>query len=770
MASPHSAARPALHLNTNVRQPRPAGAHFDAPLRPRASTRGSPPEPIDSPPFMSQPDSGSSDSEAECWMRGRSSGQSDLLGASYHPPARAHTNLFGMLTSSATFNDMDLTGFRGHRDTLATLALRRVKYSTDLPIEVYARILRYLDFQSYKSMRLTCRCWSAASTYVRPLRFRTVHALPAEIIKHVYTFLSPLDMDSARHTCRKWMVASLEYRLLAQVMKKAGYWSAVGADTARNEQLGHPVGGEWRLSKRLATECSLSSRLFLSSTIDFTVLLRSLSQSQGQAPTLRFVVSICGRFLLVLVASIVNVYRHGTRLEFLISFVCPGDVLALSMDTSQDRYTIAILLENRKGLIVDIPELSLMAGGSPSSSPRSEHDTHDVTTAWDVKASPTATPTTSQRLRLPTYTDVYHTSPANSSQTQRTSPVPVQFLPHTMYRNLCSKTSPPLTVAIAPHRRCIAFGSAAGIELHWQDASTGMELSRWLELIGPAEYVRFLPPQSEDEKHISTTLRLVASRAAPTYYDNPITVKEAWAYEHCRFLRGVPLSDCRHLLYTDPNDGDLCLGTGLHHHFGGPKPVKKCILQRPEQHETNWPRCYTAGRNPQWGVRVIAAFGNDIYLFCIPPDWLVATPQSSLRGDVEYNKEGMIVVRGVQVGSLPDLVELAIDTEDGEVVVHAFSSSKPARMWRSRVSKDVLKTAVSPDGSIMYETLGEISKVRDFAPFLEGDVGSEHTLRVDPFRDGVDGGYRALGMHSVSGEENEGTEMGELMEETEDEG
>ncbi|KAL8905582.1 MAG: hypothetical protein Q9171_006616 [Xanthocarpia ochracea] len=76
MVSPRSEPKPALHLNTNIERLRPGSVHFDAPLRPRASTRGSPPETIDSPPFLSPPDyaSSESDSESECWMRGRPSG------------------------------------------------------------------------------------------------------------------------------------------------------------------------------------------------------------------------------------------------------------------------------------------------------------------------------------------------------------------------------------------------------------------------------------------------------------------------------------------------------------------------------------------------------------------------------------------------------------------------------------------------------------------------------------------------------------------------
>ncbi|KAL8856606.1 MAG: hypothetical protein Q9178_006761 [Gyalolechia marmorata] len=764
MVSPRSAPKPALHLNTNIERLRPGGVHFDAPLRPRASTRGSPPETIDSPPILSPPDyeSSGSDSESECWMRGRPSGDTARVGLrlpfgydhqdgsnainitspnqSSRPLSRAHTNLFGMLASSATFNEMDLTSFRGHRGTLATLTLRRVKHSIDLPIEIYARLLRFLDFQSYKSMRLTCRCWSAALTYIRPLRLPPVYALPAEIIKHVYSYLSPLAMNAMRHTCRKYMTASLEYRLLAQVMKRVGFWRAVEADTARNEQLGHPVGGEWRLSKRLATECSLCrpNSLSLNSTIDFSKLLQSAS---GNPTTLRFIVSNCCKFLLVLDASVINVYcirdlgssnaryEYGGHLELLIRIACPGTVLALSMDTSQDRYSIAVLLEDRKGLVIDVPELSLMARRSGSSSPHSERDTRNVTEDWDAKASPTATPTTSQRPRLPVYTDVYHTSPVGPSQEfVQPSPVPFQFIPHTLYRNLCSKTSPPLTVAIAPHRRCVAFGSSAGIELHWQDATTGLELNRWMGLIGPAEYIHFLPPRKEDEKDLSKTLRLTASRAGPTYYHDPLTLNEAWDYEHCKFLRAVPLSDGQHLFYTDPDDGNLYLGTGLHHPFGGPKPIKKFIFQRPRQ--SMWPRCYKAGMDLRWGARVAVAFGNDIWLYCVPPDWLAAPPQSSLHGNVEYNKHGMVVVRGVEIETLPDLVELAIDTSNGEVTIHAFSTTHPARVYQMRryPTRSQLERSVGVDGMVVDMGLPDtVTRIRDFAPFLDdGSIRSKN--------------------------------------------
>ncbi|KAL8905583.1 MAG: hypothetical protein Q9171_006617, partial [Xanthocarpia ochracea] len=421
------------------------------------------------------------------------------------------------------------------------------------------------------------------------------------------------------------------------------------------------------------------------------------------------------------------------------------------MDTSQDRYSIAVLLEDRKGLVIDVPELRLMARRSGSSSPHSERDTRNVTEDWDAKASPTATPTTSQRPRLPVYMDVYHTSPiGSSSEFVQPSPVPFQFIPHTLYRNLCCKTSPPLTVAIAPHRRCVAFGSSTGIELHWQDATTGLELSRWMELIGPAEYIHFLPPRKEDEKDLSKTLRLTASRARPTYYHDPITLKEAWDYENCKFLHAVPLSDGQHLLYTDPDDGNLYLGTGLHHPFGGPKPIKKFMFQHPEQ--SRWPRCYKAGIDLRWGARVVLAFGNDIWLYCIPPDWLVASPQFSLQGDVEYSKGGMVVVHGVEIGSLPDLVELAIDTSNGEVMIHAFSTTHPAQVYQMRryPTRSLLEKSVGLDGTVVDMGLADTgTRIRDFAPFLDDDPVRSKPLFTDLETDVKYTGFLSLDRHEL---------------------
>lgn len=696
------------------------------------------------------------------------------------PPERAHTNLFGMLASSATFDDMTLAGFGGHRDTLATFRFQRVKHSTDLPIQAYERIAQLIDFETYNSVRLTCRCWSAAFTYVRPVRFPPIYFLPAEIVKCIFDHLSPLDLNAARHTCRKWMIASLEHRLLARVLNQAGFWTAVEADSALNAELGHPAGGEWRLSKRLATECSLipgwtgngfSGRLttpstfhtystlpddqkpltsmLLSSRINFTELVAHYQTLHYGSPAqLSYTVSGCGRFLLVVHGSIVWVYcircltlpapqyQHGGYIELLASIACPYNILAVSMDTSSDRYSIAALLSDRRGLVVDIPDLHLMTARSRQSSPHSEHDTLNMSHTWDVKASPDATPTTSQRVNnSPGFTDTCYASPAEVTPTSRqSSPTPLRLVPHTLYRNLCSKTSPPLTVAICPQRRCVAFGSSAGIELHWQDAGTGHELSRWMELVGPAEHIHFLPLRTDEVKALEQHLRLVSSRASPIGYHDPIEMDEAWRYEKCKFLRAVPLKDGKHVLYTDPSNADLYLGTGLHHPFGTPKPVKRFVLQGPQhsfEDQTLWPRCYKAATELRWGAKIAVGFGEQIWLFSIPPDWLDDDyqVQGSLQGIVERRKNGVIAVHGTQIGSISGLAELAIDASSGDLTIHAFSSCAPSQVYQigRHPGRDVRKMYVSPDGRVLEQgTHASATQTPKHAPNSKEPTESGH--------------------------------------------
>ena len=56
-----------------------------------------------------------------------------------------------------------------------------------LPLYVVETLLLYLDFLSYKSVRLTCRSWHSALASVASAKFPASCSLPNEIIQHIQT-------------------------------------------------------------------------------------------------------------------------------------------------------------------------------------------------------------------------------------------------------------------------------------------------------------------------------------------------------------------------------------------------------------------------------------------------------------------------------------------------------------------------------------------------------------------------------------------------------
>jgi hypothetical protein len=87
----------------------------------------------------------------------------------------------------------------------------------------------------------------------------------------------------------------------------------------------------------------------------------------------------------------------------------------------------------------------------------------------------------------------------------------------------------------------------------------------------------------------------------------------------------VPLSDGHHILFTDNETGLLCLGSD--------KPVgnlqrlsRKFVFRPPTQLKVDaapWtPRLYAAAKALDNGVRVVAAYGDNVVLYSIPIDAL----------------------------------------------------------------------------------------------------------------------------------------------------
>ena len=313
------------------------------------------------------------------------------------PFERFRTSLSEELHRAATFDSSIAIGaFSGHKDNFEILRGRNLdNRRADLPAVFFAQISRYLDFDAYKALRLTCHSWSVAISEARSLIVPPVVMLPAEILERIFLELSPIDFNAARHTCRAWMLASLEERLLTLMLERGSWSEAVAADTelvaeqnaAKRESI---VDDDWSLSKRLATECSLSpgwmghgvtnapattTGLQLTSEIDFSQLKATSTTVQNGQPcgTVDCSISACGKFLLAYESCALYIYSlrqkvwngnsqpYGGYLELLTSILFPRRVLAVSMDASSQRYAIAALLEGSVGIVCDVDPANLLA-------------------------------------------------------------------------------------------------------------------------------------------------------------------------------------------------------------------------------------------------------------------------------------------------------------------------------------------------------------------------------------------------------------------------
>ncbi|PBP25851.1 F-box domain-containing protein [Diplocarpon rosae] len=385
-----------------------------------------------------------------------------------------------------------------------------------------------------------------------PARRSSAAQLPTEVVQHILYLLAPAAFNSAMRSCRSWFLSGLNSALLKTMLRRAGYSDGIVRGV---------VGGsgtssaEWLMSKRLALECALgpdspispsSSSLYQTAAIDFTEI--EVHYPGPDLASTIFTVSSCGRFLMAAHGCLVYLYElnrshksagSGTlypgRLRPVTSIICPRRVLACSMDTSSQRYAIAILLDGRMGLVCDVTALSGSSTASPPASEPSREAGGIGTKRTDMAATlvlPELAPSgTTGRVDNPAWHDVPQGDEPSSTRTASPNPymigpdgtlreptnctsMPVENGPRSMYRNLCSEDDPPRSVAICPQRRCVAFGCSSGLELHWVDALTGQDLNRWFPLTAPSDYLFFLPPRKSVDS--AKKLRLISSAGRPS--------------------------------------------------------------------------------------------------------------------------------------------------------------------------------------------------------------------------------------------------------------
>ncbi|PKK41918.1 hypothetical protein CI102_14504 [Trichoderma harzianum] len=492
---------------------------------------------------------------------------------------------------------------------------------------------------------------------------RRIHALPGQLA----------DVEK--------YLASLDRELLTNMLKQGGWWSSMLSILAPMRTIpASNLGREDIMSKWIARECNLLSSqkcAFVEvGRTDFSGIV------PGSVPgdlrgAMSFTVSLCGKFLMAAHGRVVYIYelnhvcfperllwalpfrrRQGMPLGLLrpvTKILCPRRVISCSMDTSAERYSVAFLMEGRVGMVCDITT-ERTGTSSLASTPQSTEPPVIKSGSGSVSGVSSAS-----------------ASLASSSQCAchdhlPSLPMPPEEGPRSVYRNICHPDDPPRSVAICPQRKCVAFGCSAGIELHWVDAMTGQDLSRWFPLTSPSDFLYFLPPR----RGVDTPrkLRLISSAAG---LGNPMELldgiihgfstsllgsgstavvscfdAEPWYMRHSRGIsveaggpsrdadvdndesllsrnvprdsplrrlvaasadhfRAVPLSDGYHILFTDPRTGCLCLGTDAP--VGSlTRLLRKVWFRPPSQAYSPMPLLYVAGSDTRHGVRVVATF------------------------------------------------------------------------------------------------------------------------------------------------------------------
>lgn len=476
-------------------------------------------------------------------------------------------------------------------------------------------------------------CSKLASGSILP----AANITPVEILLQIYSMLTPRDFDNARRTCSQWMRVSLNPKLLEGMLRRAGWWDAYNQDAERQRVHRRPSSEEsdvWRMSKRFATECLLSGRkanveksgFMKSEVIDFSGLSKGTTSkarrysSNGSSKAVRngsshgsstFSMSSCSNYVLATTGCMIYVFRLlGRRtksvlsadladadLEPISSIECPFEVLSATLDTTTPRFVVAALLQNRVGMVcdVEIPDHDLYAAGSARTNSSSPH----------------------------------------------------------FYYNVCSEDHPPRTIALCPGHRCVAFGCAGGIEIHWIDETTRKDQRRHFPMSQPSEILHFLPSNQENP----TELRLISSLAGPgvhecacrqsPYPDHPKKcpfhlVSDVHSLSrrtppntaslslvratHCHHYRAVPINDGFHIIFVEPRTGLLCIGSDAP--VGGPTSLTRAFVCVPpfgkdpteSIKEARVPTVFTVGSDLSWGLRVVAAYQDRIVLYSIPLD------------------------------------------------------------------------------------------------------------------------------------------------------
>lgn len=562
---------------------------------------------------------------------------------------------------------------------------------------------------------------------------------PPEILLQIFSMLTPRDFDNARRTCSQWMRVGMHRSLLETMLKRAGWWDAYQQDIEK-QRTRPPASIEesdvWKMSRRFATECLLAGRksnikesgFVATQVIDFSALAQSLPSARNRRlfsktreemtrqVSSTFSVSTCSNYVLVTAGCRIHVFHllgrkpslsrsinlEDTNVIPITTIECEFEVLSAVLDTSTPRFIIAALLENRVGMVCDL-DLS----------------TGSIFTAGTVK---------------------------NTRQMSKNNRSSQHY-----YYDVCSEDHPPRTIALYPGRRCVAFGCAGGIEIHWVDETTQQDQRRHFPMSQSSEALHFLPNTSGTPSE----MRLISSLAGPGVHecacrqspdlDHPkkcqfhmlsglqssgrraptdTSALSLVRATHCHHYRAVPINDGYHIIFVEPRTGFLCIGSDAP--VGGPTSLTRAFIcvppfarqTHPDSNDARSPTVFAVGSDLNWGLRVVAAYGDRLVLYSVPLDvfnvirkererqsdgvmgdsdlahnWFVDPERCRKRreslvqnqnGDwefllsVRYRPTAMMwpfKIYGKEIGRVENVVELALQSSNGGARVWAFGAN-----------------------------------------------------------------------------------------------
>ncbi|KGO77731.1 hypothetical protein PITC_010010 [Penicillium italicum] len=626
---------------------------------------------------------------------------------------------------------------------------------------------------------------------------------PTEILLEIFSMLTPRDFDNARRTCSQWMRVSLNHKLLENMFKRAGWWDAWLQDRQTPRISRSDESEVWRMSRRFATECLLSGRklnvekpgFLTAAVVDFSSLsdsarrtsrrsrLQPLQMTEGKRSGVStFSTSSCSNYLLLTTGCMIYIYsllarksRSTSATDFsdshlaLVSRIsCPFDVISAAIDTSKPQFTIAALLCNRVGMICDLDMAWAKDSATKGSHPKSKM--------------------------------------ATSSR-------------HFFY-NICTVENPPRTVALCPGRPIVAFGCAAGIEIHSVNEKTRNEQRKHFTLPQASEILHFLPSSPETPNE----LRLISSLSGPGLHEckcppspSPSSSSSSTSSPkldsknnqfhfladiqsfnrrriphapsrslvratHCHHYRAVPINDGFHIMFIEPRTNLLCIGTDAP--VGGPTSLTRAFVcipppfsniqdgqirtpppspspsnTTPPPTDLPVPSTFTAGSDLRWGLRVVAAYGDRLVLYSIPLDvFNVIRKERELQGDGIMGASDLALDWYVDSERSRKRRESLVQNQNGDWEFLLSVSYRPtAMMWPFKIYG---KEIGSVKGTVELSLQSSEGGVRVWA---FGKDGKGTVLDVDT----GDAPTRSLGVGSDGGLEDLGivqkTGLGELQ-------